>query len=93
MGNLIPLQRAVSTRIFKSEWTHQLRAIEQSVDFFQEYFLWASQQLTEYQNGEGGTSPKFEAFFAEEAPAVFKEAREAIRSMQILVRADDETAG
>ena len=89
MGNLIPLHRDVSARAFKSEWTHQLLAIEQSIDFYQEYFLWASQQISQLQEANGSTSPQFESFFQEEVPIVTKEAREAIRTLRLLVRADE----
>ena len=82
MGNLLPLQRDVSSRLMKSEWTHQLLAVEQSIDFFQEYFLWASQQISELQVGQDFTSPEFEAFFLAEAPAVIEEAREAVQILR-----------
>lgn len=89
MGNLIPLQRDVSSRAFKTEWSHQLLAIEQSIDFYQEYFLWASQQISHHQEADGNTSPKFEAFFNEEMPNVTKEVREAIRTLRLLVRSNE----
>ena len=90
MGNLIPLQRDVSSRAFRTEWTHQLLAIEQSIDFYQEYFLWASQQITLHREAGADLSPKFEAFFAEEMPIVTKEVRDAIRALRLLTCVGDK---
>lgn len=84
---IIPLQRENAVRVFHSEWTHQLTAIEQSVNFFEEYFLWSTQQLSlRALDPQSGGSPEYEKFYHGEAPLVSKEAREAIKILKLLCR-------
>lgn len=97
-GNIVPLQREHAKRVFNTEWSHQLATIEQSVNFFEEHFLWSTGLLREVQGAKSGDSSaasyEYTAFYEAEAPIVLKEVREAIQILRLLCRSEpDETSG
>lgn len=92
--NIIPLQREHAKRVFSSEWSHQLATIEQSVNFFEEHFLWSTSLLREADRAKPedscGTSYEYTAFYEAEAPVVLKEVREAIQILRLLCRTESD---
>lgn len=83
--NIIPLKRDTANRAFRSEWAHQLDAIEKSLGFFQEYFLWASQRISTLESvADAESAPECAMFYASEAPAVLEESRESLRVLRLL---------
>ena len=84
-ATILPLKDRHANQAIQSEWTHQLSAIERTLNFFEEYFLWSTQQLDliDIETLEGG-SPDYFKFFKAEAPIVFEEARETIELLLLL---------
>jgi|GEM_PF-5391246 len=93
-GNIIPLQREHAKRVFSSEWSHQLATIEQSINFFEEHFLWSTGLLREVQSANSGDSTdasyEYTTFYEAEAPIVLKEVREAIQILRLLCRSESD---
>lgn len=75
----MPLNSQPNCKIFQSEWTHQLSTIERTLNFFEEYFLWSTQQLDLLEtDAANGGSPDCLKFYLAEAPMVLEEARETM---------------
>jgi len=94
-GHIIPLQREHAKRVFNAEWSHQLAIIEQSINFFEEHFLWSTGLLRETEKkvskDTGGTSREYTDFYEAVAPIVLKEVREAIEVFRLLCRSENDS--
>lgn len=93
-ATILPLKDRHADQAIQSEWTHQLSAIERTLNFFEEYFLWSTQQLDliDIETLDGG-SPECLKFFQAEAPIVLGEAKETIQLLLLLNKnaAQDKT--
>jgi len=82
---IIPLQHKTASRILETEWSQQLLSLEHGLNFFEEYFLWSTQQISELEkNGVVSDCPESTQFFHTEAPLILEESREALRIMKLL---------
>jgi hypothetical protein len=84
-GKIVPLKHQRANQVIQSEWRHQCSAIERTLNFFEEYFLWSTQQfeLIDIESLEG-SSPECLKFFHAEAPIVLEEARDTIKLLLML---------
>lgn len=80
---ILQQERNYANRVFTTEWDHQLTTIEQSVNFYEEYFIWASQQIRKLHDGESAPQ-EYAEFYMAEAPEVIKEIREALQVLRLM---------
>lgn len=89
-GKIVEIQREHANRVLNSEWAHQLASMEQGVNFFEEFFLWATQEIERYETYGGVDSSELLNFYKSESPIVLKEARDALSVLQLLCRTEPQ---
>lgn len=82
---IIQFQQENVTQTFQSECSYQFVSVEKSINFLEEFFLWATNEISQaaYEVPPKAPSETIK-YYEAEGPLVIEEAREAMRILRFI---------